>query len=109
MDLDTIEGGDDFTAIIDQKIDISDTLIAVIGTRWVTITGKNGQRRLDDPRDLLRIEIERAFERGIRVIPALVGGAAMPAADDLPAGLRPLCERQAVEFATRLFILTRRS
>ncbi len=103
MDLDTIEGGDDFTAIIDQKIDISDTLIAVIGSRWVTITDKRGKRRLDDPQDLLRIEIERAFERGIRVIPALVGGATMPAPNDLPTGLRPLCERQAIEIRDATF------
>jgi len=103
MDLDTIEGGDDFTQVIDQKIDASDTLVAVIGPRWLTVTDKSGKRRLDAANDLLRIEIERAIERGIRVIPALVGGAAMPAADDLPPGLRPLCERQAIEIRDATF------
>lgn len=96
MDLDTIHGGDDFTAVIEEKISASDVLVAVIGTRWLTIT-ENGTRRLDNPRDFVRLEIGKALERGIRVIPVLVDGASMPRADDLPAGLRPLSERQAVE------------
>lgn len=97
MDLDTIQGGDDFTSVIDQKIDVSDVLIAVIGSHWLTVKGQDGNRRLDDPKDFVRIEISRALERGIRVIPVLVGGAAVPAPEDLPEALRPLCERQALE------------
>lgn len=97
MDLDTIEGGDDFTSVIDQKIDVSDVLIAVIGNHWLTVKGEDGNRRLDNPQDFVRIEIARALERGIRVIPVLVGGAAVPAPADLPEALRPLCERQALE------------
>jgi hypothetical protein len=97
MDLDTIQGGDDFTSVIDQKIDVSDVLIAVIGAHWLTVKGQDGTRRLDNPQDFVRIEIARALERGIRVIPVLVGGAAVPAPEDLPEALRPLCERQALE------------
>jgi hypothetical protein len=97
MDLDTIEGGDDFTAVIHQKINVSDVLVAVIGTRWLTSVDENGKRRLDKPGDFVRIEIAEALKRGIRVIPVLVGGAAIPRADDLPEDLRTLCERQAVE------------
>jgi len=97
MDLDTIEGGDDFTAVIEDKINVSDVLVAVIGNRWLTITGEDGTRRLDNTHDFVRLEIAKALERGIRVIPVIVGGATMPQADDLPEDLRPLCERQAVE------------
>lgn len=97
MDLDTIVGGDDFTAVIEDKVSVSDVLVAVIGNRWLTITEENGSRRLDNPRDFVRIEIEKALERGIRVIPVLVAGASMPREDDLPAVLKALCERQAVE------------
>lgn len=97
MDLDTIVGGDEFTAVIEDKVSVSDVLIAVIGNRWLTITEENGSRRLDNPRDFVRIEIAKALERGIRVIPVLVAGASMPQEDDLPPDLRALCERQAVE------------
>jgi hypothetical protein len=97
MDLDTIQGGDDFTAVIEEKIRLSDVLVAVIGTHWLTIADKNGARRLDTPGDFVRLEIGRALARGIRVIPVLVGGASLPREDDLPEDLRALCARQAVE------------
>ncbi len=97
MDLDAIQGGDDFTAVIEEKISVSGVLVAVIGCQWLTVADENGTRRLDNPRDFVRLEIAKALERGIKVIPVLVGGAAIPHAEDLPDDLRALCERQAVE------------
>ena len=97
MDLDTIEGGDDFASVINQKISVSDVLVAVIGDRWLTVKDGSGTRRLDNPHDFVRIEIAEALQRGIRVIPVLVAGAAMPLPNDLPQDLRALCDRQAVE------------
>ncbi len=103
MDLDTIQGGDDFTAVIEAKISVSDVLVAVIGTKWVAVAEGNGNRRLDNPHDFVRLEIVKALERGIRVVPVLVGGAVMPHPDDLPTDLRPLCERQAMEITDAHF------
>lgn len=97
MDLDTIEGGDNFTAVIDRKLTVSDAMVAVIGTHWLSVTEPNGGRRLDNPSDFVRLEIGKALERGIRVIPVLVGGATLPSPSDLPANLQALCDRQAME------------
>jgi len=97
MDIDTIEGGEDFTAVIEEKIKECDALVAVIGKRWLTSTGQNGGRRLDDSRDYVRLEIAKALIRGIRVIPVLVGGATIPEPNDLPEELVPLSGRQAIE------------
>jgi len=97
MDLDAIQGGDDFAAVIEKKISISDVLLAVIGAHWLTIADEQGERRLNNPRDFVRLEIGKALKRGIRVIPVLVGGAVMPRAEDLPDDLLALCQRQAVE------------
>lgn len=97
MDLDGLQGGDDFTAVIEEKIRVSDVLVAVIGSHWLTVADKNGTRRLDSPGDFVRLEISKALQRGIRVIPVLVGGATLPREEDLPEELRALCERQAVE------------
>jgi hypothetical protein len=47
--------------------------------------------------DFVRLEIAKALERGVRVIPVLVGGATMPRQDDLPDELRPLCAREAMD------------
>ena len=47
--------------------------------------------------DFVRLEIAKALERGVRVIPVLVGGATMPLQGDLPDQLRPLCAREAMD------------
>ena len=59
--------------------------------------GINGSRRLDMEGDFVRLEIAKALERGVRVIPVLVGGATMPHHDDLPDDLRPLSFHQAMD------------
>jgi hypothetical protein len=97
MDIDTIKGGDDFAAVIDEKVGQCDVLLAMIGEKWLTVTGEHGERRLDMPRDFVRLEIAKALERGVRVIPVLVGGAGMPQPDDLPKDLRPLSVHQAMD------------
>ena len=103
MDVDDIKGGDDFTTVIDRTLGGSDALVAVIGEHWLAVTEPAGGRRLDNPNDFVRIEIAKALQRGIRVIPVLVGGAALPHPSDLPDNLRAMCERQAVEIRDTRF------
>jgi hypothetical protein len=97
MDIDTIKGGDDFAAVIDEKVGQCDVLLAVIGEKWLTAAGEHGDRRLDMPGDFVRQEIAKALERSVRVIPVLVGGASIPQPDDLPPDLRPLSVHQAMD------------
>jgi len=93
-----IEPGVDFVDHIERVMDSCEVCIIVIGRGWTSTTNADGSRRLDDPADLVRREIQRALERpDVQVIPALVDGARMPAEDELPAGLRPLARRNACE------------
>ncbi len=87
--------GVDFRTHIDSMVSRCDILIAVIGRGWVDATSDDGRRRLKDPRDLVRLEIEVALSRDIPVIPVLVDGAGMPEEDDLPEALRALAFRNA--------------
>ena len=96
-DVEDIESGVDFVETIHDAIQACDALLAVIGPDWLTQTDAGGGRRLDDPNDFVRIEVAAALGRGIRVIPVLVGGAAMPAAEELPDALAGLARRQAHE------------
>ena len=48
------------------------------------------------PDDIVRLEIEAALARGVRVIPILVEGAAMPGREDLPESLAGLARRNAL-------------
>jgi len=73
--LDGIAGGENFAAVIEERIGTSDAVLAVIGERWLTVAGPDGMRRLDATGDWVRLEIAKALERGERVIPVLVDNA----------------------------------
>ena len=55
-----------------------------------------GQRRLDDPDDWVRLEIAHALSRDITVIPVRVNGAELPLRANLPNDIRGLLDHQAV-------------
>jgi hypothetical protein len=102
-DVDSIELGADFVQVITRAVASCDVLLALIGKQWLTITDENRQRRLDDPDDFVRLEIEAALTRNIRVIPILIDGAKMPRADELPHSLVSLRRRQALELSPSRF------
>lgn len=97
MDVDAIELGSDFHEAIEAAISACDVAIALIGRNWLSIADEEGRRRLDDPEDVLRLELESALARDLVVIPACVQGAALPAPGELPPPLAPLARRQAAE------------
>ena len=97
MDIDSIAIGTDFTEAIAEAVSECDILLVLIGREWSTITDSAGRRRIDNPDDYVRVEIETALKRNIRTVPVLVDGAPLPRVDDLPASLRPLTRRQALE------------
>jgi glycerophosphoryl diester phosphodiesterase len=97
-DVDDIEPGDDFVERIQSAVGSCQVLLALIGPQWLTVTDAKGARRIDDPADFVRLEVETALSRDdVRVIPILVDHAKMPTAEELPPGLAALTRRQAVE------------
>ena len=97
FDVDSIPAGVNFHGILNEAVGKCDVLLAVIGDQWLNIKDDAGQRRIDDPDDFVRIEIEAALQRDISVIPVLVGRASVPRPEDLPSTLRGLARRQATE------------
>jgi TIR domain len=95
-DVDSIPLGTDFRRHVADLISRSDCVLAVIGRQWLDTTDAAGRRRLDDPTDLVRIEIEAALSRGVPVIPLLVQGALMPDPQAMPEVLRPLAFRNGM-------------
>jgi TIR domain-containing protein len=96
IDVVTLEPGDDFARAIQDKVAFCDALVAVIGPHWLDSAAPDGTRRLDDPVDWVRLEVAAALGQGVRVIPALVGGARLPDARQLPGPLSSLPDRQAI-------------
>jgi hypothetical protein len=102
-DVDSIQLGDDFVEVITRAVGSCDVLLALIGDQWLTITDQHGRRRLDDPDDFVRLEIEAALMRNVRVIPILIEGARLPRADELPPSMARLVRRQALELSPARF------
>lgn len=95
IDVESIGLGLDFTEVLTKALNSCDLLLALIGKQWLTVLDEEGKRRLDDENDYVRIEIETALRRNIRVIPILVDGATIPRKDQLPASLHALVRRQS--------------
>jgi hypothetical protein len=103
IDVDNIPAGEDFVRALESQVAQCDALLAVIGNGWLDARDERGSRRLDDPNDFVRIEIESALRQGKRVIPVLVHEARMPRPDELPEGIRPLATRNAVRLTHERF------
>jgi len=93
-DIEQIVPGQNFQSAIDRAIESSDVLVALIGRQWLKISDEKGQRRIDDSRDFVHLEIATALKRNIRLIPVLVEDAPLPRTQDLPPVLTPLVQHQ---------------
>jgi hypothetical protein len=104
MDIDHIEPGEDFFEIIQARVAESDVLLALIGRSWLSATDADGKRRIDNPEDFVRYELRAALTSPTtRVIPVLVGGAAMPRMQQLPEEIARLSRRNAFEVSDLRF------
>jgi len=96
MDVDTLEPGVEFREQIQQAVDSADAVLVIVGPGWTDSKDAGGARRLENPDDILRHEIEAALNGSTLVIPVLVGGAEMPQESELPGDLEKLASRNAV-------------
>lgn len=96
-DVDSIQPGVAFADYIVTSIGQSAVELVIIGPRWLTISAGWNRRRLDDPGDYVRLEIETALRAGVPVIPVLVMGATLPPAQRLPDALKRLVERNSIQ------------
>lgn len=97
-DIEDIRPGEDFREAIARAISRCDIVLVVIGQLWTKVRSDDGSFRLDDPDDIVRIEVELALARpNTKVIPVLVNGAEMPRSGDVPQALEPLLYKNAVQ------------
>ena len=97
MDIDAIPPGVDFAQAIEQAIGSAQAFLALIGPRWISAADATGARRLEQPDDFVRLEIEAALGSEMLLIPVLFQGTAMPGTEQLPPSLVGLTRRNAVE------------
>ncbi len=102
-DFNTIKAGEDYRKVIENALSKCHVLLVIIGKNWLNSMDENGKQRLQNPEDLLRIEIETALNRNIRVIPILFDNVSMPSNAQLPETLSSLTLRQSVSVSETNF------
>lgn len=95
VDVESILPGEDYVTAIDTAVGRCMVMCVLIGESWLA-PDTEGVRRIDDPADRLRLEVEAGLRHRTVVIPVLVDAATMPKTRDLPESLVPLSRHQAV-------------
>ena len=90
QDVGDIPLGAEFAEILDQAVSQCQVVLVIIGKTWLTVAEPDGTRRLDNPDDFVRIEVESALRRKIPVIPVLVQGATIPRRSQLQSRYKGL-------------------
>ncbi len=92
--------GIDFVQRITEVVSGCVVLIIVMGPNWAETTEEDGGRRIDNPSDFVRLEVETGLGRPeVTPIPVLVSGARMPRREDLPEEIRAIARRNAIELS----------
>ena len=102
IDVDDINAGQPFSENIQRSVGDSAVLLALIGKRW------RGERdgaapRIFETGDFVRQEVAAGLAKGLRVIPVLLDGVAMPDPAQLPPDLGALAGRNALELDNTRF------
>ncbi|THA60768.1 toll/interleukin-1 receptor domain-containing protein [Streptomyces sp. A0958] len=101
LDSNSIEPGHRYPAELVRAVEECQALLAVIGPRWTEVRGADGRPALEAQQDWTRREIETALDRGVLVIPVLVGKATQIDPAVLPEDLRELADCQYRRFDHR--------
>jgi class 3 adenylate cyclase/tetratricopeptide (TPR) repeat protein len=101
LDRDTIPVGVDFARFIRESIDGCDTVLALIGRGWADARDRDGRRRIEQPDDYVRLELEAAFAHRIPILPILLQDAEMPPESALPPSIAALARLNALELSDR--------
>ena len=96
-DVDSIPLGVNFKTYLENAVTECGLMLVIIGKSWIDARDDEGARRLEDPTDFVRIEVESALKQGLRVVPVLVNGAQMPKPGLLPESMQDLAFQNAAE------------
>lgn len=94
QDVDDIKYGDNFIEAIRKELDLCQVFLILIGSKW--LIDAEGRQRLNDPRDVLRMEITEALSSKATVLPVLIGQSLMPSVNELPEPIKPLSAINAI-------------
>jgi hypothetical protein len=99
-DVRNIALGGIFPDILEKELLSSDTVLAVVGPRWISLLDASGKPRIWDPQSWVRRELALAHQHGKRIVPVLLDDTQMPTPDQFPQPpseeIENFCSRQAL-------------
>lgn len=96
LDSRSIDLGADWEKAIFDHVSKSEAVLVIIGPRWLASVDKDGRRRIDNPRDFVRREVELGLQLGKRVIPVHLERRHQLAPEALPESLGELARKQGM-------------
>jgi hypothetical protein len=103
MDTLDIGLGIDFHEKLAESLARCDIMLVVIGPEWLSCVAADGSRRIDKADDYVRIEIEAALGREIRLVPVFVDGVSAVDSKNLPDELRALARHNGIQLCPSTF------
>jgi len=79
-----------------DKCNAANMVLVVIGPNWLEARDRHALRRIDQPDDWVRQEIELALAGNKILIPVVFGQSGMPARNELPGSIANLADRPCV-------------
>lgn len=106
-DVHAISKGSAFHTVIRKALSTTDAVLVLIGPRWLSLRLGSGLRRLEDPSDYVRLEVQLALERSPNclIIPVLIDNTSMPSVSQLPDVLQPLTAFTPATVRTNAYFL----
>ena len=95
MDTSDTRFGEEWPAALRTAVENTVVVVALMGPDWILARDEYGRRRIDDPDDWVRREIQLGLEHGKTIMPLLVRHARMTPPDALPPEIGALSSRQA--------------
>lgn len=98
LDVESIPAGNAWQPILIEQASSCTMMLAIIGNDWLTSTDEDGNQRLFQDDDFVRLELSIALARAnVSVIPILIQDAEMPKRNELPENIQALAGRQILE------------
>ncbi|POX57056.1 hypothetical protein C3489_02060 [Streptomyces sp. Ru71] len=95
QDIPSLVPGARYPDALRERVEDCDVLLVVMHEGWAGDRTDTGARRLEQPGDWVRREIEQALRGGKTIVPVLLDAALPPLPDELPEPVRDLAHRQA--------------
>ena len=96
LDVTGVAPGVNFVERIEAVLSRRPVCLVLLGHAWAGPRAAGGTSRIMDAGDVVRLEVSRMLAAGLRIVPVLAGGAAMPPTACLPSDIAALASLNAL-------------